>query len=152
MKKLFVFILAACFIFGGFNGVIADDSVSGSIVYKSDSQILEKDINYVSEYALIGNPKEYDGKKVRLVGVLKYDINNSAIYVSSESLNMGITKNALWCSINPYTLKTNYVKLKELDGKFVMIEGVFNGLHTGHIDKYSGAVESISKIQLWNGK
>ena len=146
MKKMLAIILSLSMIICCTAAINADED---AIVYKSLNQIAEKDINYVSAYNIVGNPKEYDGKKVRVVGLLEYDINNAALYVSTESQQLGITKNAIWCKITPTTLKTSYDGIKKLNGKFVMIEGVLNAENSGHTDKYSAAIEGITKIQEW---
>lgn len=144
MKKLIMCFVLAC-VMCGTCFVVADEIIE----YKAITQIPESDINYLSAYTLVASPKDYDGKKIRVVGKLRVAEGNNSLYVDTESYDLKITKNALWCNINPYTLKTNHNKIKELDGKFVMIEGVFNGLNTGHTNYYSGAIENISLIKEW---
>lgn len=160
MKKFVSVLVALGLIVGGYSLAQADSTqtttqsattqaTTTSVEYKTANQILEKDINYVSEYTLIGSPSLYDGKKIRVVGKFHYDITNSALYVSSEDYNLGITKNALWCVINPKSFKISYNDLKALDNKYVMIEGTFNGLNSGQ-KNYSGSIANITRIKLWD--
>lgn len=141
MKKFIALAAAAMLIFSGMS-VVAED---GPVTYYYGYNAEEKDINYVSEYTLIGSPSDYDGKKVRIVGVLNIENNNSSIYVSSDDRTNKITKNALWINLNTF----RYPKISELNGKYVIIEGTFNGLNSGHTDYYSGSIENIIKVQEW---
>lgn len=151
MKKLLLIMVSALVILCGYC-VIAQETAeadSAPIEFKAPVQIPANEINYVSEYRLIGDPNTFDGKKVRVVGYLKYEIANQYLYVSEDDYNHNITKNALWCNISPSLLKTKYENLKTLDGKYVVIEGVFNGLNSGHTDINSGAIEKVSLVREW---
>ncbi|MGN1318376.1 MAG: hypothetical protein ACI4VF_05115 [Lachnospirales bacterium] len=147
MKKFFVVLLSVVILCGGC--VFAGNETTTALEFKAPVQIPENEINYVSEYRLIGSPKDFDGKKVRVVGYLKYEISNQYLYVSKDDCDLNITKNALWCNISPIKLKTKYENLKALNGKYVVIEGTFNGLNSGHTDLYSGAIENITLVREW---
>lgn len=118
------------------------------ITYTNGTQFEEKDINYVSEYTLLGSPSDYNGKKIRVVGVLKAESNKTLLYASKEDMEMGVTKNALWCNINLYNIKD--ADVKKLSGEYVLIEGVFSNSDSGQLNTYSGIITNIRKIQEWN--
>ncbi len=149
MKKLIALFIAAITITGGCVFALGEETVVSlpPVEFKAEKQIPENEINYLSEYTLIACPEKYDGKKIRVVGILKLDTNNSALFVNMEDYRFNITKNALWCNINPSLLKTKITDVRKLNGKYVVIEGVYNGLNSGHTDLYSGAVENISLIK-----
>lgn len=141
MKKIIIFCAAVMLVVSA----VVVGAENGPQTFLYGTQIEQKDINYVSEYALVGSPGDYDGKKVRFVGVLNIEPNNSCIYLSTEDYKNKITKNAIWININIY----KYPKMSELNGKYVMIEGVYNGLNTGHTNYFAGAVDTVTKIQEW---
>lgn len=103
----------------------------------------------VSIVNLIATPEKYNDKLVRIIGVGQFQYEGNGIYLSIEDYNHSITKNALWLNINENILNVNPNELKSFNGKYILIEGVFNSKNTGHLGIYSGSIEKISRIDFW---
>ena len=102
----------------------------------------------VSMISLIANPEKYDGKLVRVVGVGRIEFEGNSLYFSKADHDNNITKNALWMNPDYEALQAEENELQKLNGKYVLIEGVFNSGNQGHFGMYSGAVERITRYAL----
>ena len=95
----------------------------------------------VSLIQLIANPKEYDGKLVRVGGVVNFEFEGDAIYLHKDDIRYCLTKNGLW-------LDTQSMQKKKLNGKYVSVEGIFNATSKGHMGLWSGTLQRISRMGL----
>jgi hypothetical protein len=95
----------------------------------------------VSLIELIANPTQFDGKRVRIIGFLRLEFEGTAIYLSREDFENGITKNGLWVSTDQLD--------NTLSNRYVLLEGTFNASNPGHRGLWSGAIEKITRVQKW---
>ena len=135
-KRLAVLLLVFCVMAAG----------CGRQSYGEPSQVAEG----VSLLTLIANPEAYDGKHIRVVGVVNVGFECDALYVSSEDYKVGITKNAVYLEFAQMTIDAPYDELKKLSGKHVVIEGVFDSKENGHMGLYSGTISDISRIEIYS--
>ena len=98
----------------------------------------------VSLIQLIANPKDYDGKVVRVIGFVKLEFEGNAIYLHQDDYKHNITKNGLWIDVTDDIRK----KQKDYDQKYVLLEGTFNAKETGHMGLWSGSIQKISRFQV----
>ena len=97
----------------------------------------------VSIINLISTPQNYEGKKVRIVGIVKIEFEGNAIYLTPSDLKNLNYKNGLWL-----TLKNDQVAgFKKFSGKIVLVEGVFSAKKKGHLRLWSGSISEISRIE-----
>ena len=96
----------------------------------------------VSMIALIANPDRYDGKLVRIIGFLRIEFEGNAVYLHRSDYEHAISKNGLWTEID--------MARKDLDKKYVLIEGTFEADNHGHMGMFSGAITNIRRAQLWS--
>lgn len=112
----------------------------------------------VSVQELLGNPRLFDGKEVRVVGVGDFDLGFegvSAIYTSRDDLRHRTFSYISISSLRP-SLRANKEAIEGLSGKFVLVEGVF------HLEpKYwsttlcfgacspAGRLSNVNRIQAW---
>ncbi|RII28371.1 MAG: hypothetical protein CXR31_00295 [Geobacter sp.] len=93
------------------------------------------------------------------------EFEGDAIYLSASDAERHITKNGIWVDVNypklgipetkpsdPEQLKKVMVKVKSLEsmnGKYVVIEGVFDMNSHGHLGLYSGSlnVERMPRLR-----
>jgi len=99
----------------------------------------------VSLVQLIANPKDYDGKIVRVIGFVKLEFEGNAIYLHQDDYKYGISKNGLWIDVTEEIRKRS----TEFDQKYVMLEGMFNAKWKGHMGHWSGSIQKISALKLW---
>jgi hypothetical protein len=102
----------------------------------------------VSMVQLIAEPKNYHGAAVRVIGFVKLDFEGTAIYLHKDDYKYGITKNGLWLEVTDEI----YRKKTEIDQQYVLLEGKFNANEMGHMGRWSGSIQQISRLQIWNQK
>lgn len=103
-------------------------------------------VEFVSLMQLIVNPEKYHGKRVSVVGVSRNGFEVHKICFSKEHSQYGINKNCLWIVPDYEALKATPDELAEFNGKYVLMEGIFNKDNHGHLGMYSGALEKITRF------
>jgi len=99
----------------------------------------------VSLIQLIANPKDYDGKIVRVCGFLRIEFEGNSIYLHQDDSKYGLTRNGLWVDVS----KDMQKEKAKLDQKYVLIEGRFEAKMTGHMGLWSGSIQKITRCQVW---
>jgi len=94
---------------------------------------------------LIANPKDYHGKVVRVVGFARLEFEGDALYLHQDDDKHNITKNGLWLEVTADLRK----RQADYDQKYVLLEGTFNAKETGHLGRWSGSIQKITRIQVW---
>ena len=94
---------------------------------------------------LIANPKEYDGKIVRLIGYVNLEFEGNAIYLHKEDCKRGIDANGLWLNVDEQVRKNR----KRYHHKYILIEGTFDAKDKGHLNGWPGAVGKITRWYIW---
>ena len=102
----------------------------------------------VSLVQLIANPKDYDGKVVRMIGYVRLEFEGNAIYLHQDDYKHGITKNGLWIDVTDDMRK----RQADIDQKYVLLEGTFNARDRGHMGLWTGSVQKITRCQVWREK
>lgn len=104
-------------------------------------------VEFVSLMQLIVNPEKYHGKRVSVVGVSKIGFEVQKVCFSKEYSQYGIGKDCLWIAPDYEALKTTPKELAESNGKYVLMEGIFNKDDHGHLGAYAGALEKITRFE-----
>lgn len=99
----------------------------------------------ISLVKLISNPKDYDGKLVRIIGFVRLEFEGNGIYLNQDDYKHSIYKNGLWLDTTPDMEK----RQSELNLKHVLIEGTFNARMAGHMGLWSGSIEKITRCEVW---
>lgn len=100
-------------------------------------------VEFLSLITVVQTPEERDGKPIRVVGLCTFEFESKAMWVSREALDEAITKNAVWLD-TPIT-----DKLRAMNRKVMIVEGVFSAKRKGHLGLYSGSIEQISRVDQW---
>ncbi len=103
----------------------------------------------ISIIKLIATPEQYHGKQIRVIGAGNLEFEGNLICLSKDDLKYGITRNCLWLSISPKSIDSNSKELESYNGKYVLVEGIFNSTKTGHFGMASGSIEKINRYQNW---
>jgi hypothetical protein len=107
-------------------------------LFPTEAELLD-----VSLVQLIANPKNYDGKFVRVIGFVRLEEEGTAVYLNQEDDKHSLTRNGLWLDITDEKSPTDF------DRKYVLIEGTFNAKWKGHRGAWSGSVQQIKRFQVW---
>lgn len=105
------------------------------------------EVKKVSLINLIATPESYHGKWVRVEGVCNFEFEGNALYLTKDDLRHCICKNAVWLEpdMEALNLSDGTLALK-FNGRFVLVEGVFDKNHHGHMGLFSGAIKNVTRI------
>jgi len=101
--------------------------------------------------ALIARPEAYADRPVRVIGAFRLEFEGDAICLHSEDLAKRVSDNCLWMSLDMVALGTSRAELEKLNGKHVLLEGIFSAEHRGHFGMYPGAIRDIWRVSEWPG-
>jgi hypothetical protein len=107
------------------------------------SVLAEEPLLDVSMIQLIANPKEYQGKLVRIVGFVRLEFEGNAIYLHKEDYEHSIDKNGLWLDVNDVVKEKRGV----FNSKYALVEGVFDAKDTGHMGLFCGKIHKVRRFQ-----
>ena len=103
-------------------------------------------IEDVTMIQLIATPERYHGKLVRVVGVGNLEFEGNAIYLSKDDISYQVY-NAVWLDFDNNTT-LSYAEAKKHNGKYVIVEGIFDKDHSGHMGLFHGAITNITRYEL----
>ena len=104
----------------------------------------------VSIAAIISNPDDYDGRRVRIIGAAQLEFEGNIICLTKEHLKQAAYKNCLWLNIDEQQAKE--IGFVNPNGKYVLIEGYFDKDDLGHMGVAAGAIGSIDRFNLWEDR
>ncbi len=96
----------------------------------------------VSLHELLAQPREYHGKRVRVIGFAHFEFEGDALYLSREDFERGIAINALW-------LPRPTGSLDSIANHDVVVEATFDALFRGHFSMTSGALVNVTRMDRW---
>lgn len=99
----------------------------------------------VSMVPLLASPQKYDGKLIRVIGVLGIQFESNALYLHEEDYEYGITKNSFFVRLTEEQEK----KFRALNKKYVIVEGMFSANGPEAREMTSGAIFDISRLEKW---
>ena len=103
----------------------------------------------VSLTQLIGNPTMYHGEIVRVIGASLIEFESNSIWLTREHYKFRIYDNALSIEPDYKALGVNANVLEMYNGKYVLMEGIFNKDDRGHGSMFGGTLEKVTRFQLW---
>lgn len=93
---------------------------------------------------LLATPERYDGKLVRVQGVGNLEFEGDALYLSEQDWKY-CTDAAVWISLGD---DISYEEAQKYNGKYVLVEGVFDQADKGHMGLFHGAIRDVSRYEL----
>lgn len=100
----------------------------------------------VSLVQLLAAPERYHGKRVEVVGFLRLEFEGDALYLHAEDYRYSLTRNGLWVD----RTKEMGEHQKELDRRYVRVEGTFDARRTGHMGLWSGALREVRRCTVYS--
>lgn len=133
-------------------GICLGIIIIGYLLYSSQEATkfgsANQNVLEVSIINLIATPDIYDGKLVRVEGIAGLTFEGDGIFLSTEDYKHDILKNGLRINLNYEVLKAKRNMLERFNGKYVLVEGIFNKNDKGHNRIYSGSIDSINRYEL----
>ena len=80
----------------------------------------------MSVAALIATPERYDNKAVRVTGAWRYEFEGNVICLHREDLDFRLRENCPDYDLDPKMIKATRKELSQFNGRYVIIEGLFN--------------------------
>lgn len=96
---------------------------------------------------LLTVPEKYHGKLVRVIGVGNLENNNDCLYLSEGDYRHR-TDQVLWLEWSKYapTYELSFV----YNGKYVVVEGLFDKNERGYRDGFRGALRRVTYYGVWD--
>jgi hypothetical protein len=91
---------------------------------------------------IIANPKDFDGKLVRVQGFVRLEHEGTAVYLHREDWEHSLYRNGLWIEADEDPPKEGSV-----NNSYALIEGVFRASPKGHMGLWSGSIDKISRME-----
>jgi hypothetical protein len=126
--SLLIFLLSSC------------SSDHDSNLNKVDHSAIE-----VSIIQVIANPSDYHGQKIRVKGVGNAAYEGNGLYLNKNDWQYRVYTNGLWLQFGEGA--TPFEKAGKYNGKYVIVEGIFNMDFKGHFSMYSGAIVDITRYE-----
>ena len=104
----------------------------------------------VSLLELIAKPEAFHGKRVRLIGYVRLEFEGNAIYVSKESYEAAISKDALW--LDPPAESPLARKGAKWGPRYAVVEGRFDAINQGHMGAFAGTITDTTRLDPWQGR
>ena len=95
--------------------------------------------------ALLATPQKFDGKLIRVIGVLGIQPESNALYLHEEDYDYGLTKNSFSLRLTEEQEK----KFRVLNKKHVIVEGKFSANGPEAMDMTSGAIFDVYRLERW---
>jgi len=99
----------------------------------------------VSIVNLIAAPERFHGRRVRAIGFCSLRFEGTALYLHRQDDEVGIAKNGVWIDVG-WPPSPEYMKV---EGKYAIIEGVFNAHQRGHFGAYAGSIVNVTRLEEW---
>jgi hypothetical protein len=97
----------------------------------------------VSLVALLASPDRYHGKRIQVVGFVHLEFEGNALYLHREDYERGLLSNALWLNVSADRRRAF------ANTQYALVEGTFNAEDTGHMNLFSGSIDSIARLEPW---
>ena len=96
--------------------------------------------------ALIATPEKYAGRAVRVTGAFRLEFEGNNLCLTRKDLDNYVGKNCLWLELGADTLAPQAREISTLNGRFVLVEGIFTSKEHGHMGMNAGAVTGIWRV------
>jgi hypothetical protein len=101
---------------------------------------------------LIVNPDKYDGKRVRVVGFIRNEFEDTTLFITKDDADYLIEENGIWIRIPSSQAKSD--SIENVKRGYVRVEGTFRkalsskpGLGRGHMGMFQGEITEITTLR-----
>jgi hypothetical protein len=94
-------------------------------------------VTAVSLISLIANPTPYHDQTIGVIGVARFDLEGTVLYLHQEDYANRIATNAIWLEFRG---EPKLRDIQSLTGKYVVVKGRFDKSDKGFRQQYAGAV------------
>lgn len=105
-------------------------------------EVIYHDAIAVPMVKVLANPKEFDGRAVRIFGVLSNALEGNAIYLNRESYEFNISANAIAITSN----YTDSELLEKMEGHYVWLVGIYQADSGDRLFKANGHLHDVAPM------
>ena len=98
---------------------------------------------------LIVEPQKFDNNRVSAVGVYKFDIDSSTLYLTKEHFIADIFDTSISVELPKNFKLVDLPSLEKLNGKYVQITGTFDADEKGYMGLNQGTLKEVEKISFY---
>ena len=145
-----IIVLALCLLLSSCLSNVHKGSTEKNDITSSDVQ---KELDKADQNAvdvtiiqLIASPEKYNGELIRVIGVGNLEFEGNYLSLSKEDHKYG-TGNQIWIELSNKAIP--YDEAQEYNGKYVIVEGIFDKDDLGHLSMFHGTIKDISRYELW---
>lgn len=106
-------------------------------------RVAQAEAEEVTLAQLLSSPRKYDGVVVRVIARASIAFEGNAIFQQPDRNKSDFYKNSIWLDLG-WPVSAN---VRELNGKYVLVEGRFDLAATGHGGMYQGSMRDIRRIE-----
>lgn len=101
----------------------------------------------VSMVQVLADRDRYHGRKIQVEGFLVVRFEGTAIYLSKEDAEYGLSHNGFWVDFNKDAIPYEGIAgPTQYDRKYVLMEGTFDRDNRGHFSMWQGAIEDVDRV------
>jgi hypothetical protein len=93
---------------------------------------------------VISHPKQYDGRRVRVVGFCSLEFEGNALYLQGADYYHQMWKHAVWLDVEDLERSRD---LSAFNNRYVQVEGTYDAKQLGHLSLFAGTLTSITSLQ-----
>jgi hypothetical protein len=127
---------------------IGDERTQPTELTTENTKMYPNEEYQASIVQILAHRDRYDGKEVQIEGFLEVEFEGTAIYLSKDDADYGITRNGFWVTFDgravPYKKGSNGPT--QYHRKYVLIEGTFDKDLMGHCSLWQGTIKNVNRI------
>ena len=110
-------------------------------------QVIADGVIFTSIIRLIAHPKEYEGKKVMILGFYSRGRELSSLYLSREDARYGNTQSAVWIDLGG--AETNKLVNTKITSSEIRVVGTFHSdsVGSGHMGAWPSEIKDLKLLQ-----
>jgi hypothetical protein len=120
----------------------------GSNQFGTPADKASNQVEAVSLVQLIATPLRFEGKRVWVSGVIRVEFEENRPYMTREHYQKRLWDYGVGLSFDEDALRATTRDLETLNGRYVLVEGIFSPPPTGGIFETNGAITKVSQIRL----
>lgn len=119
------------------------------IAFFLDAESIEINLPAIPLVQLIATPDQFDNKYLSVVGVFKFDLDSSTLYLSREHYVVDVFSSSISIDFLEKGEVEDIENLNILDGCYVRVEGVFSSVEKGYMGFNQGTMKRVQRIEKY---
>ncbi len=98
---------------------------------------------------VLAMPEMFDGKSIQMVGVGYYEFESNGLFLCKEHLKYYVIENSISLKPNLEKIGKTEEQLKGMNGKYVVVRGVFKKDAKAHLFGTNPALLNVTRWDLY---